>query len=262
MRLLLSRRKLVGLGGAGLLLASCDGWPFAEAAEPNVTGTAADGSACIKLPRETQGPFPADGSNSRDGATVNVLDKAGIIRADMRPSFGGAMDVAEGVPMTLEVRIVNVGNSCAPLAGHLVYFWQCDAAGSYSLYERPESNNLRGAAVTDAEGIARMISVFPGCYRGRWPHVHFEVFASADKAASGADSLLVSQFAFSKADCDAVYAAHPAYAASPANFATLTLARDGIFANNTAEQLAAQTLAIEGDVAKELTARAVVGLSA
>jgi protocatechuate 3,4-dioxygenase beta subunit len=261
LQVMLSRRKLAGLGSTALLVGACNGWPFAEAAEPNVVGTAADGTVCIRLPRETSGPFPADGTNSRDGATVNVLDKSGIIRTDMRPSFGGAMDVADGVPLMLEVRLVDVTKACAPLANHLVYFWQCDAAGSYSLYERPDSNNLRGAALSDGDGVVRMTSIVPGCYSGRWPHIHFEVFANAGKAANGDDSLLVSQFALPKALCDAVYAAHAAYAGSAAKLAELTLEGDGIFANNTAEQLAAQTLTVDGDAASGYRARSGVGLA-
>jgi protocatechuate 3,4-dioxygenase beta subunit len=258
--LILNRRLLTfgGLGAAGALLTGCDGWPFSG--EANAQGQAADGSTCIKLPQETNGPFPADGTNSRAGATVNVLDKTGIVRPDMRSSFGDYSDVAEGLSLTLEIGLVNVSNACAPLAGHLIYFWQCDAAGQYSLYERTESNCLRGAAITDAQSVARMTTIFPGCYSGRWPHIHFEVFASAEKAASGNESLLISQFAFAKADCEAVYAANSAYAASPAALAELSLESDGIFRDNTPEQLAAQTLKLTGSSDKGYAATAKIGI--
>jgi protocatechuate 3,4-dioxygenase beta subunit len=255
---MLSRRKLILLGAAGVALTGCD---WFEQAEANVTGKATDGTMCIKLPAETNGPFPADGTNAKAGATVNVLDKVGIIRADMRPSFDGVSDIAEGVQLDLEIRIVDVTNACAPRAGLLVYLWQCDAAGTYSLYERTASNNLRGAAITDAQGIARMTSIFPGCYNGRWPHIHFEVFASPEMAATGKQSLLVSQFAFEKSVCESVYAGHSAYAASPAALARLSLDSDMIFANNTKEQLAAQMLRLTGDVASGFIAKAVVGLA-
>jgi len=36
------------------------------------------------LHRETQGPFPGDGSNS-----ANVLNQTGVVRSDIRSSFAG-----------------------------------------------------------------------------------------------------------------------------------------------------------------------------
>jgi protocatechuate 3,4-dioxygenase beta subunit len=257
---MLSRRTLL-LGGAALLLTACGDGP-GGAAEANVTGKAADGSSCIKLPQETNGPFPADGTNRLSGTTVNVLDKIGVVREDLRPSFDGLSDVAEGVPLTLVLRVINVTNACAPLAGHLVYLWQCDAAGQYSIYERASANYLRGAAITDADGVARFTTIFPGCYAGRWPHLHFEVFVSKDQAVSGSESLLTSQFAFEKPTCEAIYASHPAYAVSPANLAKLSLASDMIFATNTPEQIAAQILLTSGDAATGLTASALIGIAA
>lgn len=106
----------------------------------------------------------------------------------------------------------------------------------------------------------KFTTVFPGCYTGRYPHIHFEVFASPDKAASGADSLLVSQFALPDAPCKALYAASPAYTGSTAALAATSLASDGIFSDNTAEQVAAQTLAITGDAGTGYSATATVGI--
>jgi protocatechuate 3,4-dioxygenase beta subunit len=258
LRTMLSRRRALALGMASVALAGCGGWPFGG--EANAQATAADGSTCIKLPSEMAGPFPANGTNARAGATVNVLDKAGVIRPDMRMSFGDYSDVAEGVPLALELRLVDVGNACRPLAGHLIYLWQCDAAGTYSLYERTASNYLRGAAVADAQGVARMTTIFPGCYPGRWPHIHFEVFAGPEQAANGDRSLLISQLAFAQPDCEAVYAAHPAYAGSTAALAELSPEADFVFRDNSAEQMAAQTLAVTGDPAKGYASAGVIGI--
>ena len=257
----MSRRAMLLLAGSSGLLAACDGGLAMGQAEANVIAAEAVGGTCIRLPAETSGPFPADGTNRKSLSTVNVLDKSGIIRADIRPSFDGLSDVAEGVPLTLELHLADVSRACAPLAGHVIYIWQCDAGGSYSIYERTDSNNLRGAAVTDAAGVARFTSIVPGCYPGRWPHIHFEVFADTAKASRGDQSLLTSQFALPKAACATVYAGHPAYAKSPAHLAGLSLATDGIFANNTAEQLAAQTLVMTGDSSKGYAAVARVGIT-
>ena len=86
------------------------------------------------------------------------------------------------------------------------------------------------------------------------------MFASTAKAASGDDSLLVSQFALPEAPCKALYAADPSYAGSTAALAGTSLASDGIFSDNTAEQVAAQTLAIGGDAATGFRASATVGI--
>lgn len=257
---LLNRRNLLSLAGMAGFLAACDGGPSMGKAEANVVATAADGSACIKLPAETNGPFPADGTNALAGAKVNVLTKSGVIRKDIRPSFDGLTDVADGVVVNLELTLLDVSNACNPLADHVIYIWHCDAAGTYSIYERADSNNLRGAAMTDSKGVAQFTTIFPGCYNGRWPHIHFEVFASPDKAVSGEASLLTSQFALPQQTCDAVYASHPAYAKSPANLAKLSIASDGIFGDNTPEQLAAQTLSLAGDPKTGLSAAARIAI--
>jgi len=253
MQMIFSRRTLM-FGGAGVVLAGCNVWSVAQA-EANVTAQNADGLECIKIPGEMVGPFPADGTNRLAGSIVNVLDKIGVIREDIRTSFDGLTDVADGSPLKLSLKLVNVSNACAPLKDHVIYIWQCDAAGQYSLYERKTANYLRGAAVTDANGIARITTIFPGCYPGRWPHLHIEIFTSKETAFNGNASLLTSQLAFNKNDCNTVYASHPAYATSPANLTKLSLTGDMIFANNTAEQLAAQTLTVVSG-----TASAIIGI--
>ncbi len=69
------------------------------------------------------------------------------------------------------------------------------SAGSYSIYRAADRNYLRGIALSDDEGRVRFTTIFPGCYPGRWPHQHFEVFASPEAAVSGKAALLTSQFA-------------------------------------------------------------------
>jgi hypothetical protein len=74
---LLGRRRVLKLflsGGTAGLLAGCDDLPFFSRAEAEVTAKAADGSECVAHPRETAGPFPADGSNRAHGTLANVVN--------------------------------------------------------------------------------------------------------------------------------------------------------------------------------------------
>ncbi len=246
LRTLMERRRVLGLA-ALTVLAGCN--PFGGG-EANMTANAADGAVCVKDPAETAGPFPGDGTNAKAGQTVNVLTQSGVVRQDIRTSFAGMTPVAEGAQFDLTISVVNVSNACAPLAGRAVYIWHCDAQGRYSLYDTDDSNYLRGVGITDEKGEVRFTTSFPGCYAGRWPHIHFEVFDSAEKAVSGDASLLISQFALPADACKAVYEGSEAYAASVTNLAnSRPLEQDGIFADNTPEQVAAQTIKVNGDAA-------------
>ena len=258
LRTLITRRNgLLALGVAGL-----GGYLGLRGfgGEANASGVAADGTVCVADPTETAGPFPADGTNSKDGATVNALQQSGIIRQDLRLSFNGMTPVAEGVQLDLVLTLVNVNAACAPLAGHAIYLWQCDAEGVYSLYGKTDRNYCRGVGITDDLGQVTFTTVFPGCYDGRWPHVHFEVFGGEASAATGDNSLLISQFALPADVAQAVYAAVPFYAASMANLGNVSLASDMVFSDNTAEQVAAQTMVLTGDAASGFTGVAVIGI--
>lgn len=254
----LMRRRAVlaglAMGGAALSL-----WTVRGGADP-VIGTGPDGSPCIALPAETEGPFPADGTNVRAGQTVNILTEAGVIREDIRTSIAGLAPVAEGVPVTLEMTLVDVRRACATLGGMAVYAWQCDAEGVYSIYGAEDRNYLRGVALSDSEGRVRFTTVFPACYPGRWPHIHFEVFSSAEMAVSGKAALLTSQFALPEAECRAVYGSHPLYAASNRTLNDVSLSRDGIFRDGTAAERAAQLLGLTGNPSTGYRATGRVGL--
>ncbi len=254
----LARRRFL-LSGLALSGAALSLWGARGGAE-TVTATAADGSICLAMPAETKGSFPADGTNVREGQTINILTEAGVIREDIRTSIGGLTPVAEGVALRLEITLLDVRNACVPLGGMAVYAWQCDAEGVYSIYGAADRNYLRGVGISGADGRVRFTTVFPACYSGRWPHIHFEVFTSAEMAVSGKAALLTSQFALPEDACRAVYAAHPLYAASVANFDGVSLTQDGIFRDSSYAELAAQTLTLSGDVVAGYRATGRVGL--
>jgi protocatechuate 3,4-dioxygenase beta subunit len=65
---------------------------------------------------------------------------------------------------------------------------------------------LRGYQVTDAEGVARFKSIYPGWYPGRTVHIHFKI-RSAPSAKPGFD--FTSQLYFDDALTDRVHAQPP-----------------------------------------------------
>jgi protocatechuate 3,4-dioxygenase beta subunit len=197
---------------------------------------------CLVTPAETRGPFPADGQRG-----PNVLRQHGIVRSDIRRSFAGMTGIAEGVPLDLAISLVGAAGGCAPLIAWGLYLWHNDARGEYSLYGLPEANYLRGLQQSGEDGTVRFRTILPGCYGGRSPHLHFEVYSSAAAAVSGQPALLASQFALPEAPCRAVYAADSRYGDSLANLDRWPTTRDFVFADATPEELALETLTLEGN---------------
>ncbi|MBB4154465.1 protocatechuate 3,4-dioxygenase beta subunit [Sphingomonas jinjuensis] len=231
-------------------------------ATPTPTATATSSStACIADPTETAGPYPGDGTNSASGSTSNVLTVNGIVRSDIRSSFISTSTVATGTLLTLTLTLVNVNATCAPLAGYAVYLWHCDRQGNYSLYTAAAESYLRGVQVTDANGQVTFTTIFPGCYDGRWPHMHFEVFSSQSNALSGRYAILTSQLAMPAAVASTVYADTTTYPSSTANLARVSLTNDNVFADNTTAQIAQQTPSFSGSVAAGYTATALIGIA-
>lgn len=152
--------------------------------------------------------------------------RSGIVRGDIRRSFGTANGVARGVPLTVRLRLVSA-NSGQPIAGRAVYLWQCDREGRYSLYapELAGENYLRGMQASDAAGWVRFKSIFPGAYESGWPHLHFEVYPSLTEIGAG-EQLLTSRLALPADVCAQVYA-RPDYADSKAALAGASLVAGG-----------------------------------
>ena len=225
------------------------------------TPTATTTGACIVDPTETAGPYPGDGTNTASGSTSNVLTVSGIVRSDIRSSFISSTNVAGGVLLKITLTLVNVNATCAPLAGYAIYLWQADRQGRYSLYTAAAESYLRGVQVTDANGQVTFTTIFPGCYDGRWPHMHFEVFSSLSNALSGRFSILTSQLAMPTAACTAVYADATTYPSSASNLARVALSSDNVFGDNTAAQNTQMTPTFTGMPTAGYAATAVIGLA-
>ncbi len=177
----LGRREVVsllGLAGAGLLAPR---------------GAGAQAPACVVRPEQSEGPFYVD----------ERLDRSDI-RSDPRSG-----EVRPGAPLTVAFAVSAVrGGGCAPLAGAVVDVWHCDALGAYSDVGGPTTGQkfLRGYQVTDAGGLARFTTIYPGGYQGRAVHIHFKVRTAA---VAGRAQEFTSQIYFDDALTDQVHALEP-----------------------------------------------------
>ncbi|MGV9449890.1 dioxygenase family protein [Streptomyces sp. NPDC003635] len=235
----LARRRMIRLmAGAGLIpLVGCSGDDDTSAASPSSAASSGASAECAPVPEETAGPFPGDGSNG-----VNVLERSGVVRGDITRSFGdSAGGTAEGVPLTLRLTVVDAASGCdTPKRGAAVYVWHADRDGGYSLYTEgiTDENYLRGVQETDDRGRVTFRTVFPGCYPGRWPHIHFEVWDSLADATAATAVTSTSQLAFPRDVCETVYRTD-GYSESVSNLSRLSIETDNIFSDGHDRQLAA-----------------------
>ena len=186
---LLTRREalaLIGASGAALL---------AGAAPASAAGVQA---GCVVRPAQTEGPFFVDGELERSD-----------IRTDAR---GGK--TRPGTPLQLRFNLTTVGANCTPLAGAQVHVWHSDADGQYSDADVRHASSaslqfLRGYQVTDAAGTAQFLTIYPGWYGGRTPHIHFKIRLPVAPGSSSRSQEFTSQLYFDDAVSDRVYAAAP-----------------------------------------------------
>ena len=148
--------------------------------------------SCAITPSETEGPFP-----TKNPSSLERID----IRGDRT-----------GIELSLEIAILNLNDSCAPIEGAIVDIWHCDKDGNYSEYggTQMQSTNftsvhfLRGRQVTDSNGLVKFTTIFPGWYQSRATHIHVHVYNSSGS------SLLVTQIAFPEGNDSAVEAVNAA----------------------------------------------------
>ncbi|WP_395639869.1 intradiol ring-cleavage dioxygenase [Pseudolysinimonas sp.] len=255
MTTLVNRRVALGLfGGVSVvtLLAACGVAPTTTTTASPSTDSSSDAGELTEVPDETAGPYPGDGSNG-----INVLDDSGIARSDIRSSFGASTVTAEGVPLTIVLTVRDAATGDA-LSGGAVYLWHCDRDGNYSLYSDglEDVNYLRGVQEIGADGSVTFTSIFPGCYAGRWPHIHFEVYADVATAIASGPIVKTSQIALPKEACEAVYAT-TGYERSVGNLAQVSLASDNVFGDDQGiHQIATMT----GSASAGYTAALTIGV--
>ncbi|MDB5754036.1 MAG: intradiol ring-cleavage dioxygenase [Massilia sp.] len=248
-------------GAAALPMAGCGGGGSDASTAPPLTITIINSpsTACTVIPEETRGPYPGDGTDHNVDGVANALILSGVVRSDIRASFAGASGVAAGVPLTIKLQLVDVNDSCATFPGAAVYLWHCDRDGLYSMYSNPITgeNYLRGVQEADANGVVTFTTIFPGCYAGRMPHMHFEVYPTLAQSTQAANRIKTSQFGFPTATLAEAYTAN-GYAASARNLASMSYASDNVFSDGTALQI----VSITGSATAGYVATLTVGVFA
>jgi protocatechuate 3,4-dioxygenase beta subunit len=188
----LSRRAILGLFGASAASLAPGAFAKTSAADPLLAMT-----DCVAQPEQTEGPYFVDKALRRSN-----------IRLD--PSSG---KVSAGAPLALHFVLSKItsNGACAVLPGAQVDIWHCDATGRYSdVSDRTGDTRgqqfLRGYQVSDAGGVVRFATIYPGWYRGRAVHIHFKVRTPGE---NGWIDEFTSQLYFPDELTDRVHASGP-----------------------------------------------------
>jgi protocatechuate 3,4-dioxygenase beta subunit len=190
--------------------------------------------SCIIKPQQTEGPYFVDEKLNRSDLRSDPTDNS----------------VKQGVPLRLMFQVSQVSNNtCTPLQNAIVDVWHCDAEGIYSdVNDRSFSTVgrkfLRGYQVTNANGQAEFVTIYPGWYPGRTAHIHFKIRTAFTAQQS---SEFTSQLYFDDAITDRVYTQAP-YTARGKR--TQRNDQDGIFQDGGNQLLLQLSRAAEGYVGR------------
>jgi protocatechuate 3,4-dioxygenase beta subunit len=233
---LLTRREVLSLmsGTVAVSLFSCLRGQSASVTFPPLTAKIVAIPACIVKPRQTEGPYFVDEKLNRSD-----------IRSDPTDNL-----VTQGVPLRLMFQIYQISNhACAPLQDAMIDVWHCDAVGVYSDVNDRRFNTvgkkfLRGYQVTNANGTAEFMTIYPGWYPGRTVHIHFKIRTNTG-AQQGSE--FTSQLYFDDAITDRVHAQIP-YVARGQRIQKNN--QDGIFQSGGDQLLLQLTNTAEGYVGR------------
>jgi protocatechuate 3,4-dioxygenase beta subunit len=215
---MINRRDVLatfGTVGVGALLAACSG---TEEKTTTTVPTAEGGTATVS-PQTTPSPATTDLFDGAASCTATreltegpYYFDANAIRSDLRED-------RPGTPLRLAVRVQDA-DRCAPVGNAVVDIWHCDAEGRYSGFESAsrgggrgrtdQETYLRGAQVTNSEGIVQFMTIYPGWYSGRAVHIHVKVHVDSE-------TVLTTQFFFDEDVNRAVYAKSPYASKGPPN---------------------------------------------
>ena len=158
------RGSLARMGGFLAAALGVGGWKLAESSGAGPDAVASGAVTCVLAPEQTEGPYYIASEKLRRDITEG--------RA--------------GVPLLLRLFVVDA-STCKPIRGAAVDIWHADALGVYSGFGSGSGNRtfMRGIQKTDASGLARFRSVWPGWYQGRTVHIHVKVHVGGNVVHTG-----------------------------------------------------------------------------
>lgn len=136
-------------------------------------------STCLLARETTEGPYWVENR---------------LTRRDIR-------EEKAGLPLVIRFTVLNA-KTCKPITNADVEIWHCDALGNYSAVNGASSRFLRGHQRSSAAGKAEFLTIFPGWYRGRTPHIHMKVSVGGNEVHTG-------QIFFNEAIARTVYRQSP-----------------------------------------------------
>jgi protocatechuate 3,4-dioxygenase beta subunit len=158
------RDSLVRFGGLLGALLGAGSWKAADSASAGPAAVASGAVSCVLTPEQTEGPYYIPNERVRRDITEGK----------------------RGRPLLLRLTVVDA-STCKPIKGAAVDIWHADALGVYSGFGRGSGNRtfLRGIQRTDANGLARFRSIYPGWYPGRTVHIHVKVHVGGNVVHTG-----------------------------------------------------------------------------
>jgi protocatechuate 3,4-dioxygenase beta subunit len=223
-RLLSRREAMTFLGVTGAA------WLIAGNLFPRRVAASVARPSCVVRPEQTEGPYFVD----------ERLD-----RSDIRSDTADGR-ATPGTPLALTLLISRLNaDGCQPLTGAQVDVWHCDAFGVYSDVQDPGFNTvgrtfLRGHQITDARGLVRFVTIYPGWYPGRTVHIHFKIRTAPMARRS---FVFTSQLYFDDELTDRIHTAKP-YSAQGVR--TTKNGQDWIFRRGGEQLMLAPTPIAEG----------------
>lgn len=154
----LNRRDVLRIGGVGL--AAVFGARALQLLGDDAG--AATTTTCLLASEVTEGPYWVDDALTRRNVTEG--------RA--------------GAPLVIRFSVLNA-KTCKPIKNADVEIWHCDALGNYSGVNGATTRYLRGHQKANAVGKAEFLTIFPGWYRGRTPHIHMKVNVGGNAVHTG-----------------------------------------------------------------------------